>query len=250
MKILLVGALIHVEINNIINALEEKEELNFTLCNCYKGKIGNNEIMVCHSSVGAINAAASTVVAIENFHPDYVIDAGCAGGYGDVHKGTIVVSEKSFNVGSIKTENDFIPGVTDMFHRHMFTFSEDDYDINNANEIVSEQDENVFYQKCSDYIISKAKEIAPEFNKTIIFGNTGSGDVWNCNKEMINFVYNKFGILCEAIEGHSVITVANRYNIPACEIRIVSNNSVMDEPYDRNVSLEMQDYIIRLLEAM
>lgn len=250
MKILLVGALRYVEINKIIEALQDKEEINFTLCDCYKGKIGNNEIMVCHSSVGVVNAASSATVCIENFHPDYVIDAGCAGGYGDMHKGYIVVSEKSFNIGSIKTENDFIPGVTDIFHRRMFTFKEDDYDIVNPNEILSEEDNDVYYQKCSDYIISKAKEIKNEFDKTIVFGNTGSGDVWNCNKEMINFISKKFNILCEAIEGHSVITVANRYNIPACEIRIISNNNVLDEPYDRNISLEMQDFVIRLLEVM
>ena len=65
-----------------------------------------------------------------------------------------------------------------------------------------------------------------------IFGVIGSGDIWNREADKILMLNREYGVLCEAMEGIAVYTVANNFKIPVIEIRVISNNEILNEKYD------------------
>ena len=60
----------------------------------------------------------------------------------------------------------------------------------------------------------------------------------------------KYQILCEDMEGMAVYTIANQYGIPAIDIRVISDNELLKEEYDRNISLKAQKFVMNLLETI
>ena len=60
----------------------------------------------------------------------------------------------------------------------------------------------------------------------------------------------KYGILCEEMEGIAIYTVANQYGIPVIDIRVISDNEILKEEYDRKVSIRAQEFTMNLLKEM
>ena len=60
--------------------------------------MGKKQIVVCRSGVGEIYATISTVLLIQKYKPELVINLGCAGSLNeDVHVGDIVVATSASN---------------------------------------------------------------------------------------------------------------------------------------------------------
>ena len=67
-------------------------ELNNTF---FVGKIGNKDVAVSKTGIGQVYATISTVLAIQKFKPELIINLGCAGSLNDEVKiGDVVVAEK------------------------------------------------------------------------------------------------------------------------------------------------------------
>ncbi len=47
----------------------------------YEGTFANNKVIFAISGIGKVNASVATILLIEHFHPDIVINTGIAGGY-------------------------------------------------------------------------------------------------------------------------------------------------------------------------
>lgn len=60
----------------------------------------------------------------------------------------------------------------------------------------------------------------------------------------------KYGILCEEMEGIAVYSVANQYGIPVIDIRVISDNEILKEEYDRKVSIRVQEFTMNLLKEI
>ena len=106
-KILIISAMADVELNYLIENLHEKQIIESKLCKFYKGKIYENEIILCDSKVGLINNAAATTLAIEKFNPDYIINQGCAGAISrNIHKSDIVIRNRLYkhNINKYKIQ--------------------------------------------------------------------------------------------------------------------------------------------------
>lgn len=73
------------------------------------------------------------------------------------------------------------------------------------------------------------------------------GDVWNQEADKILMLHQKYGTLCEEAEGIAVYTVANDFGIPVLGIRVISNNEILEEPYDRNTGLKSQEFTYELI---
>ena len=84
----------------------------------------------------------------------------------------------------------------------------------------------------------------------IHYGIIGSGDIWNSECDWLIKLNEKYGILCEEMEGIAVYTIANQYKIPAIDIRVISDNELLKEEYDRNISLKGQEFIMNLLREI
>ena len=51
-------------------------------------------------------------------------------------------------------------------------------------------------------------------------------------------------------KGIAVYTIANMYKIPAIDIRVISDNAVLGEEYDRNISIKGQEFVFNLLKKL
>ncbi len=79
------------------------------------------------------------------------------------------------------------------------------------------------------------------------FGTIGSGDAWNCEVDKILWLHEKYGTLCEEMEGIAVYVVANNFNIPVLGIRVISDNEILGEPYERELGRKSQEFTYEVI---
>lgn len=236
-KILIIAAMADVELNFLIKRLKQLKTEKTNLCTFYLGKIAQKDIILCDAKVGLINTAAAITLAIEKYQPDYIINQGCSGGFGkNIHQSDIVVGTECINITSIMTK----------YKEEGQGYSLDDWDF--INYLAGEKDRLV-PQKASEELIEKVKKIEPSYTQgKIHYGVIGSGDIWNKQCDWMLHLNKKYHILCEDMEGIAVYTIANQYHIPAIDIRVISDNEILKEEYDRNISLKAQEFTMNLLE--
>ena len=76
----------------------------------------------------------------------------------------------------------------------------------------------------------------------------GSGDVWNNEKDRLLWLSEKYDIICEDMETISTYQIGLKFNIPTIGIRILSNNLLLGEEYDKSVGKIGQEYIYNLVK--
>lgn len=228
-----------VELNYLIEKLEEKKTEKTNICTFYIGKLFQNDIILCDAKVGLINTAAATTLAIEKYHPDFIINQGCSGALDkNVHQSDIVIGTECINITSIITKP----------KAEGEGYSLEDWEL--INYIAGEKD-RLIPQKASEKLIEKVKKIESTYQDgKIHYGIIGSGDIWNKECDWMLHLNEKYHILCEDMEGIAVYTIANQYHIPAIDIRVISDNELLKEEYDRNISLKAQKFMINLLKEM
>lgn len=236
-KILIISAMGDVELNFLLEQLKNYQIEKTNICTFYLGKINEKEIILCDAKIGLINASAATTLAIEKYKPDYIINQGCAGGCGkDIHKSDIVIGEQCINITSIRTKPRKLGEGCNI----------DDWEL--INFVLGEKD-RLIPQKGSQDLIQKIKQIEKTYKDgQMHYGIIGSGDIWNSECDRISYLNKNYDILCEEMEGIAVYTIANQYNIPAIDIRVISDNEILGEEYDRNICLKCQKFVMNLLE--
>lgn len=200
----------------------------------YEGLINDYPVVVCHCLVGTINAAVATYMAIEKYQPIAIISEGTAGAHGkDIHKGDIVVGETCANIMSARTPLKKEGEGSNSLNWELLNFIDGETD-------------RFQYQSGDAHLVKLAKKVNYT-NGKVHFGTIGSGDGWNREADKILWLHENFGTLCEEMEGIAVYTIANNFAIPVLGIRIISNNEILDEPYDRNIGLKSQEFTYELM---
>lgn len=235
--ILIIAAMADVELNYLKEKLEEIRIEKTNLCTFYIGKMFDKTVILCDAKVGLINAAAATTLAIEKYHPDYIINQGCAGGFGEnVHKSDIVIGAECINITSMITKHRKVGQGCNL----------EDWEL--INFIAGEKD-RIVPQKAGDELIELVKKHEHEYPYgKIHYGIIGSGDIWNKECDRLIYLNKKYGMLCEDMEGVAVYTIANQYGIPSIDIRVISDNEILNEEYERNISYKVQEFTEILLK--
>lgn len=238
MKILVVGSIFDIELANIVESLKNKNAVREKLANFYEGIYQGKQVIVCQPPVGMINAAAAVTWALEKYKPDYILNIGVANGYLHIHVGEVVVGLSTINISSMKTET----------HTQGQKSSPDNWEL--ISYRYGERD-RLIDQKANEDFVDKFKgfEIMNE-SKNINYGVIGSGDIVNKEYDRIEFLADNYNVLCEDMAGVAVYTVANAYNVPALDIRIVSKNESMREREERDTGLKLQSLILKFIEYM
>ncbi len=235
--ILIQGAM-EVEIKFIKDILRDIKEFNIDGYKFYKGKIKNFKVIVSETKIGTINAAIATLIGIKKFNPRYIINQGIAGGQAkDIHKGDIVIGEKCVNTNTYDTKYKKEGEGSNPFDWEITTFKSDDSKDNEENQFLNGD----------KYLIQKAKEII-DTDLAVHIGTLGSGDVWNKEVDRIIWLNKKLGVISADMESIGAYTVANKYNVPIIGIRAISDNALVKEEYERNISGILQKYLIKLIE--
>lgn len=236
--ILVIGAM-EVEVDFLISKIENKKETTIANYHFYEGIIDSYPVVVAKSEIGIIHSTAVTTLAIENYHPICIINQGTAGGFGkEVHTKDIIIGAECFSIMSAKTPYREENKGSDSTKWDYITFVSDD------------KDEKIC-QKADERLVKFFKELEEDYTEGKIYvGTIGSGDVWNREKDRILYFNQVHKILCEEMEGISVYTLAKQYQIPVVGIRIISNNELLGEPYDRNLGKVCQKFVYKGIKKM
>ncbi len=90
MKLGIIGAM-PVEVDLLKSKLQNGQTEQEGAFEFYSGTIDGIEVIVLLSGIGKVSAAIATVLLIERYHPDYIINTGTAGGLRDVKMGDLVI---------------------------------------------------------------------------------------------------------------------------------------------------------------
>lgn len=233
-KPIVIMAAIEVEANFLLEKLENLKCENVGKYKFYEGTIKGYPVVVCRCYVMSTNAAVATYIAIQKYQPLAIISQGTAGAHGkNIHTGDIVVGQKCMNIVSYRTPYKKEGEGSNSLEWEPVNF-------------ICGEDDRLEYQNGDEHLIELAQKVQYT-DGTVHFGTLGSGDGWNHETDRILWLNKEYGTLCEDMESIAIYIVANDFDIPVIGIRIISNNEILGEPYDRNTGLKSQQFCYELI---
>lgn len=231
---IVIMAAMEVEADFLLNQLQNVKCETVNKYKFYEGTINDYPVVVCRMYVMSVNAAVASYIAIEKYNPIAIISQGTAGAHGkNIHKGDIVVGEKCLNIVSCRTPYKKEGEGSNSLEWNLLNF-------------ICGEDDRLEYQTGDKHLVDLCKTITyTEGN--VHFGTLGSGDVWNHETDKILWLNEKYGTLCEDMESIAIYIVANNFHIPVIGVRIISNNEILGEEYDRNTGLFSQKFVYELI---
>ena len=211
--------------------LKEEKAYGFEF---YSGRLNENNLIICISGVGMVNMASMVTYTAVKYSPDCFFNYGIIGGYGDIHKGSLIIIDDCININS--TLYDAAPegAGTSLSRARLVTFSES----LDADPVVYKSDKG---------LVAAAEKVASE---DVIHGRLGSGDMWNKEYDKMMLFYNRYGVCGEDMEGYAMYQAADRFGIPALSLKGVSNNEILGEAYDYSVMEKLCEFAYRVLEIL
>lgn len=224
--IVIQGAM-NVEIEYLKSKINNLEELSIYEYKFYKGYINDYPVIINKTEIGVVNAALSTMLAIEKFDPYCIINQGVAGSHKlDIKKGDIIIAKDVANINSFSTEK-LYNGIEPLKWNLKMTRLANDEEKQKL-----ESDEELLK------IFSNNDN-----TKSVYCGTIGSGDVWNRETDRIKQISDLLGTLCEDMESIGTYTTSYRCNAKVIGVRCISNNEMTGEEYDRNTAIECQKFV-------
>ena len=175
-----------------IKKYKEIFELKLTneTLNIYEGNYDNKKIILCLSGIGKDNAASTTQYLIDKYHPNIIINSGCAGSLTEDIKVLDTI------IASYVTYHDFSP------IRIMESCVPD-------NGLV----------KTDVNIINNLETVLKEYNIKYHLGGIASGDCFVTSSTMRDDIYNRTNCLAVDMESASIGHISKKNNIPFISIR-------------------------------
>ena len=231
---IVIMAAMEVEADFLLKKLENVTCKDIDKYKFYEGTIEEYPVVICRCNVMSINASVATYIAIKEYNPFAIISQGTAGALGkDIHKGDIVIGEKCINITSCKTPYRKEGEGSNSLDWNLVSF-------------ICGEDDRLEYHYGDKNLIELSKTINYS-NRNIHLGTIGSGDVWNQEIDKLLWLNDKYDALCEDMESIAIYAVANNFNVPVLGIRVISDNAILGEDYDRNLGLQSQKYTYDLV---
>lgn len=221
------------ELEVLKNRLKIVKEIKEPICKFYEAELNGYPIVLCCSKVGCIQASAAITNCIMKYNPVAIINCGLAGALReDLHHYDIVVGTELINIHSIKTKSREKEDVVDW---ELVTFCEGEED-------------RLKIEKADESLIKCIKNIEKEYTKgKIVYDRIGSGDVWTAGMERINVLKDMYHIACEEMEGIAIYQIAIQYHIPVADIRVISDNVLTGEEYNKKTGESLQEFVIKIV---
>lgn len=168
------------------------------------GEYHNDKIILIEAGIGKVNAAISTTLAIKEYHPDYVINSGIAGGYQlGINTLDIVIAKQlvAYDVDMTADNEGFAYGqIQDM--PLCFPVNEEAFKL---------------YKKL----------IKEEKYENVHYGTIATGDQFVTNYQKMDDLVKQYfptlDIVAFDMESASVAQTCYRFNIPVIVIRTISD---------------------------
>ena len=237
--IILFAIAMKVEFMFLLNKFKDSTEKKIGVYTYYETKYEDKTIYILHSEIGTINTAISLTKFLSIIKPDIIINAGTSGGHDTrLNVGDIVLAKEAININCMETMYKEINEGSNPLDWKLVTFVEDA-----ENDFEGEYKVNY---GDSD-LIEKIKKIGNEYGITMYEGRVASGDVWNKEKDRIKLLNEKYFTLCEEMEIYCAYTVCKQENIPCIGIKIISNNEMNGQEYDKNISQKLDDFLYKII---
>lgn len=235
--ILIQGA-IEVEIKYFKEIITNLEEIKIYGYEFVKGNFEGYPIIISKTQIGLIEASIATFIGITNFNPIMIINQGTAGACTkNLHIGDIVIGKKCININSYITK----PRKEKQGSMSL------DWELLNFKDGKDE----LLEVKADEKLCNIAIKCSNSYNfGKIVLGTIGSGDVWDKEVDRIKWLNEKYNVFCEEMETISVYTTCKKLDIPVIGIRIISNNEITDERYDKSITKEAQTYVIEIVKEL
>lgn len=168
------------------------------------GTCGENEIYICRSGIGKVNAAIAAQRLIDLCGVEYLINSGVAGGVAkQLNKLDIVISNKL-------AYHDFSPlDLLEKYPPYASLMQADEELIQKANEAC---------KKLNSTLAAEGKPAFCAHNGTVV-----SGDCFVSSSEKAEQLRRDFDALCTEMEGAAIAHVCKVNGIPFVIIRAISD---------------------------
>lgn len=199
-----------IEVEGIVGMMENKSEQTVAKITYHQGEIGGKKVVCCECGIGKVNAAMSTQLMIDLYHPDVIINSGIAGSLsGDIRIGDIVVSDDCVQHDMDGTEMGDLPGEVQFNDEKRIYFPAD------------KRTADSLYEACLTL---------PDIH--VFRGRIASGDIFISAHDRRRTIADTFNALACEMEGAAVGTVCFRNGVPFAILRSISddfnNNDYMD----------------------
>lgn len=235
---ILIQVAMAIECQEILKNVDNLETITINNYQFYKGTIKNYPIIISLSKVGIIHSSSSLTIAIKEFNPKIIINTGIAGATSpNMHIGDIIIGSSCININSYRTLNRQKGEGSNPNDWELLTFLSGEVDRFIALNATKE-------------LVDIAQTIDNNQYGNIYTGTIGSGDVWNREIDRILYLNKNYHILCEDMEAIATYTIANQQKIPVISIKMISDNSLIGEEYDREVGTYLEQYIIKYINKL
>lgn len=232
-KVILIQGALDIEVEYLIVMLHQKSVKMIANYVFYEGMIDTIKVVVSKTLVGSIHSTIATSIGIINFKPDIVINQGIAGAHReDLHIGDIIIGEQCCNINAYKMP---VKGKGEGSNPFEWELNKRAKDIKYADS------------KLVDIV---HKSFLANSKNQIYRGTLGSGDVFNKEYDRILWIHNLFHNLCEDMESIGTYSVCNDFKVPCIGIRIISNNELLLEEFDKGKAIELQKILISMLHDL
>jgi len=227
-KPLLIQGAMNMEINLLLDAVEDKEEIKLGEYYYVKGIYAGYPIVVSRTEQGVSNSATATALAIDYFDPIAVINQGTSGGHDpELTVYDIVLGEHTSANAAWKSDASTEGKGVD--YTALTSIGVQAYDSEKG-EFVRELGYNG-----DKSILAAAENVKDTYTKgDIVKGTIGTSDEWNNQYDRMVFLNKFFGSSCEEMESNSVASICKTYDVPYLAIRVISNTAVNSAPTEEN----------------
>ncbi len=202
------------EIQVFRNSINQQDIKTIGPFKFYTGTIAEQKVTVLQCGIGKVHAAIGCTVLIENFHPQFVINTGSAGGiHPDLRVGDIVLSQALVYHDVDVTPFGYAPGQ------------------------VPGQPERF---RGSQQLLNQAEQAIKELQQTGIFsadiryllGTIASGDTFMHEPEKIADIRRRFPeVAAVEMEGTAIAHTCTVFTVPCLVIRTISDVAGTESPY-------------------
>lgn len=239
MKPVIVTAATHTEISLLISALEGGGRIFTGLRDIHEGMIAGRRAILAVTGIGKVNTASAVTALLEHHEPELLINTGCAGAYAG---GQLVVGDLAVATAEVFGDEGVI--ATDGWHSLELI----------GIPALSRGEENYFNRfPLTRWAIDKAMHVAETEGISLHRGDFVTVSSSSGTAERGKELSQRFGGICENMEGAAAAQVALLYGVDCMEVRGVSN-LVEDRDlarWDIPIAVERaQNFILEFITAL
>jgi futalosine hydrolase len=239
MKPIIVTAATHLELSLLINTLEAGDRLFIGHREIFVGMIAERRTLLAMTGIGKVSAASAVAALLEHYEPEILINTGCAGAYagGGQSMGDLAIATAEvFGDEGVLTPDGWhsleligIPALSRNGENHFNRFPLTRWAIDKA----------MYVAEAEGIILHQGEFVTV---------STASGTAER-GKEL----FQRFGGICENMEGAAAAQVALLYGVDCMEIRGISNMVEDRDPdrWDIPLAVERaQRFIVQFIAAL